>query len=89
MWKSCHTKTLGKICPRVPAMIAVDYERVFAEQAKKRQESGVNQYTDESLRENLPQASGKATDGAGICSMCRAAPYETPTRPRKGPSFAI
>ena len=47
------------------AMVAVDYERVFAEQAKKRQESGVNQYTDESLRENLPQASGKATDEAG------------------------
>lgn len=39
---------------------------MFAEEARKRQESGVNQYTDEGLKENFPQAeTGKASDEAG------------------------
>lgn len=42
-------------------MIAVEYERVFAEQAEKRMKAGVKP----DPMENLPEGSGVATDEAG------------------------
>lgn len=53
-------------------MIAVEYERVFAEQAKKRQveaalAGNVNRHKDSPVQENLPEPAGRpqATDEAG------------------------
>lgn len=48
------------------AAIAVEIEKWKAVGAKKRQERGVNQYTPERVKENLPEPSGKqASDEAG------------------------
>lgn len=63
-WIISHNLHRRSLTASQRAVIAVEYERHYAAEAKARQERGVNQYTDPSLVETLPQGS-RASDQAG------------------------